>query len=256
MSADGDEARAARRAAEFVARHGDARAGLRARALADAHAAAALRAALEAEAPEWERRDGWVAAEAALEILAEQDALAGPLAERACAAVVRAQEADGSWPGADAAEAARIARTGLIAGLLARTRFARPRALHAAGSYLALRWTPARVRDGLPVVAGVLRFCANAGGDDAFADMALHACGRELERGWREGAWDAAAVARVFVDCDAASLPGTALRASELRAGIAALQAADGGLGARDEPIARRVARTLDALVAWARLPG
>ena len=54
-------------------------------------------------------------------------------------------------------------------------------------------------------------------GDVDVADEALQWCGRELERGFRIGAFDAVRVARVFVLCDAPALPGARLAAAEVR---------------------------------------
>ena len=61
------------------------------------------------------------------------------------------------------------------------------------------------------------------------SDAILQWCGRELERGYRAGAFDAVRTARVLVDCDAPSLPGARLAAGELVAALLGEQAPDGG---------------------------
>jgi hypothetical protein len=154
-----------------------------------------------------------------LATLADLCALGSPLAERAVAALSRAQLPDGSW--------GSLVDTGVCAGLLARSPFARPAALVAAGDFLASRWEPALVKQGgLDVVAAYAHYFANApheGGDGV-----LQWCGRELEHGFRSRRFDAVHTARVFVDCDARVLPGTRLEAAEVAQAVRAEQRADG----------------------------
>ena len=60
------------------------------------------------------------------------------------------------------------------------------------------------------------------------ADEALQWCGRELERGFRTGAFSPVAVGSVFARCDASALPGARLRADEVARALLAAQREDG----------------------------
>jgi hypothetical protein len=125
--------------------------------------------------------------------------------------------------------------------------------LRAASAFLAARWGPERVQSGDPIAIGAwAQWFANT--DDELADAGLQWCGRELERGFRTGAIDALATARVFALCDAQALPGARLGAEEVVLSLTAAQAADGGFGAGWDPTPVRVEATLDALAALARL--
>jgi hypothetical protein len=68
------------------------------------------------------------------------------------------------------------------------------------------------------------------------ADEALQWCGRELERGFLNGAFGAVAVARVFGRCDALALPGARLRADEVARALLAAQREDGGFPGEGPP--------------------
>jgi hypothetical protein len=85
--------------------------------------------------------------------------------------------------------------------------------------------------------------------DHDASDAILQWCGRELGRGFVTRAFDAVRTARVLVSCDAHGLPGRSARArgpgdrsltEQLRGRI----------------VRRRVAETLDGLVALRRLAG
>jgi hypothetical protein len=178
----------------------------------------------------------------------------GAEVERAVAILSAAQRDDGSWSlGDEPDEGARVVTTAQIAGHLAKTSCARPKVLRGAGAFLAARWGPELVQGGDPqAIAGLAQWYANT--NDELSDAALQWCGRELERGFRSGAIDALATARVFALCDAQALPGARLTADEVVLSLAAMQATDGGFGAGFDPIPRRVEATLDALAALARL--
>ncbi len=189
-----------------------------------------------------------------LGVLDDLGALRQPTVERACAYLSRAQADDGCWRSdAGASEQDVLLTTGMMAGLLAKTRWARPETLAAAGDYLAAGWSPDRLRsEGWPTIAAFAHFFANAAHD--LADEALQWCGRELERGYRTHRFDAVQTARVFTYCDAGVLPGTRITRAELVPVILAAQATDGGwLELGKDPLRTRVARTLDALVILAR---
>ena len=235
------------RARDFVLSHGDALQRGRATAFFDASARPSVCIAVARFAD----------ARGAAVALAVLDALGmrrGAEIERAVEVLAAAQRDDGSWSdsrGED--DDARVVATAQIAGLLAKTPFARPARLHAASGFLAARWGPERVQGGDPVaIAAWAQWFANT--DEELSDAGLQWCGRELERGFRTGAIDALAAARVFARCDAQSLPGARLGADEVVLSLAAAQADDGGFGAGGDPIALRVEATLDALAALARL--
>jgi hypothetical protein len=168
---------------------------------------------------------------------------------------VAAQQGDGSWsdrPGAPDDE--RIFATGMIAGYLAKAPFVRQSVLASAADYLAARWDPDRVK-GAAWGANAAYFHCFALVDHEQSDAILQWCGRELERGFLTGLYDAVRTARVFVLCKAHALPGSRLAAAELVARILDEQRDDGSYAASEDSSRRaRIARTLDALVALERL--
>ncbi len=185
--------------------------------------------------------------------LADGRSLHVPVVERLCRALEAGQREDGSWQGADASPDARLVLTGLLAGHLARTPFARPEALERAADLLAAHFTPERVKQGAywPLAACAQTF-ANFPHEES--DGILQWCGRELERDYRCGLVDALRAARVFHWCDTRSLPGGSLGLGELVGPIAALQQPDGGwLDPADPGPAARVGLTLDALAVLTR---
>ncbi len=176
------------------------------------------------------------------------------VAERACGWLLARQQPDGGWDEPDADEARRIALCGEVAGLLAKTPFARASALARAESFLAQHWSVERVQG--PSYAPILAYVhALANLQSELADEVLQWCGRELERGFRTHAFSAVAVARVFLRARARALPGASIEASEVVATLLAAQAADGGWPAEaGEP---RTLATLEAVEALLRLgPG
>jgi hypothetical protein len=250
------------RALAFVAACGDELAQRRARALAGRAGVApvvdllAERQLPDGGFPDPAARGAPASLEAtrrALAALADLGALHGALVARAADHLVRAQRADGSWPApGEASEAAALEATGRIAGLLARTACARASTLDAAAEWLAARFAPERVQ-GFAYGALAAYAATFANVPHEAGDAILQWCGRELERGFRTGAFDAARSARVLLDCDAPSLPGARLAPGEVVAALLLEQAADGGWpapGAASE----RVSRSLDALAALARL--
>jgi len=174
-----------------------------------------------------------------------------PVAERAAAWLLARQQADGGWsePGAD--EERRIALTGEVSGLLAKTPFARVSALARAEAFLAGHWSVERVQG--PRYAPILAYVhALAHLPSELADEVLQWCGRELERGFRTHSFAPVAVARVFLRARARALPGASIDASEVVATLLAAQEADGGWPA--EPATPRGITTLEAVEALLRL--
>ncbi len=250
------------RARRFLAAAGDALDVLRLDGLGDAEAAAAARAGVErCQQPDGEfgplhgaKPPGPVAAtREALSALADLRVRHAASLERAVAWLAAAQAPDGSWgdaaPGVD-----RFATTGLLGGLLGAGVYVRPATLEAAGAFLDAHWSPERVQGGAwQRVAATCAFFTNV--EHERADEALQWAGRELERGFRSGAFDGVRTARVFSWCGAVSLPGARLDPFELVASVLAGQGEDGGWGDPGAAAAVRVATTLDAGVALVRLP-
>jgi hypothetical protein len=169
----------------------------------------------------------------------------------AVAQLEKAQRPDGGFEGPDAPEGERVYTTGMLAGLLAKTPFARLRTVESAADSLARGFTPGLAQSGgLRVLAG-LAHCFGLIPHDR-SDEILQWCGRELERGLRSGVLGAVGVARVFACCGARALPGARLTAEDLAAAVAGEQGGDGGWPG-SEPRMRRVA-TLDAVVALLHL--
>jgi hypothetical protein len=136
----------------------------------------------------------------------------------------------------------------MLAGYLGKTPYARPATLDAASAWLAASWAPEQVRSGdWRAIAAWAHFFANV--PHELADAARQWFGRELERGFLTGRFDAVRTARVLLWCDATAIPGARLRAGELRDRILAEQQPDGGWAS---PSAR-VGHTLDALAALTR---
>ena len=239
-------ATAAERAQAFVEREGDALEGARAVALRNRSQNPALLERLAVQSAddlEGASRLLWLCTDASL--------LASPLARHLGGVLLRAQAADGAWrsPGDDLDAALR--RTGLLAGCLARSPFARPEMLDAAGDFLAAHWDPDRVSDGRWAELRAYA-CYFANAPHERGDEVLQWCGRELERGFRTRVFDAVATMRVLVDCDAHSLPGASFASGELLVALLTEQGADGSFGSAAEAAAR-VASTLDGLHALVR---
>jgi len=171
--------------------------------------------------------------------------------ERACDSLTASQQSDGSWSDREsAAEDERIFATGMIAGYLAKTPFVRQSTLASAADYLAARWSPDRLK-GSAWGANAAYFHCFALVRHEQADAILQWCGRELERGFRAGVYDAVRTARVFALCKAHALPGSRLAATELVARILDEQMDDGGYALPGDSSRRaRVSHTLDGLAA------
>lgn len=253
-----DGASSRERALAFVVAHGDAPTRARARALCGELAGSEALATL----PEPEEDAPAAAWLATLAFCGDVRAMRDPRVERACVALARAQAEDGGFD-AGGAEDARLQLSGTLGGYLARSPYVRPAALAALGDFLTERWSPERVKGARwENLASYAHFFANA--DHDAGDGILQWCGRELERGFRAGVFDAARTARVLVLCDAHALPGARLEREELLRALDDEQAPDGGFSAPEDPTSegvspeelmnRRVERSLEALSGLVRL--
>ena len=190
----------------------------------------------------------------ALALLADLRALRGPGVERAVSYLCARQRDDGAWsPGPEASESDVVTLTGMLAGYLARAPSARAASVEAAGAFLAAAFSPERVQgDAWDSLAAFAHFFANV--DCDLQDAALQWCGRELERGYRTGLYDAARTARVFTLCEVQALPGARIDGAQLVPALLAQQAEDGGFPAGPGGSSgTRVTATLDACLAWLR---
>ena len=162
----------------------------------------------------------------------------GPPVERAVAFLAGAQQADGGWLDPSAVgEEAEGALVATVCALLARAPSARLSSLRRAAVALGARWSRERVQGGsYPTIAGYLAALATLPAELDAADEALQWCGRELERGFRTGAFGAAAVAKVFSRCDALAVPGARLRADEVARALLAAQREDGSFPGEGPP--------------------
>jgi hypothetical protein len=228
------------RAAAYVEVHGDARA----RACADAligRRAASDAIALFAPTPD---------ASSLRESLAwcgDLRALGDPRVATWADALARDQASDGGFAPELSPEARRF-ETGMIAGLLAQSRYVRPEQLSAAAQFLAAQWSPDLVQGGSWQMIAAFATCfANVDHDES--DAILQWCGRELGRAFVTRAFDAVRTARVLVSCDAHGLPGAQLAREDLVIALVTEQRGDGSFDGG-------VAATLDGLVALRRLAG
>lgn len=257
----GAQASPLERAGDFLRRHGDALAAVRAEVLLGRRDPADL------ERPLGSRRcaaGGFgedvgdsmptlLGALRVLEILDEAGIRRGPLAEEAATWLGRAQREDGAWRASEADDGVEM--TGRIAGLLARLRCGSPRTLARAEAFLDESFAPERVETG--GIGPVLAFALPASsGLMERADEALQWCGRALEKGTLSGEIEASEALEALVRCDAEALPGARLEAGPLLLAFLARQAVDGGFGAVAGPTPERVEATLLAVRALRRFGG
>ena len=233
-------AEAALRAAAYVETHGDPRARARAEALVGRRSASDAIALLAPASDAPSLRES-------LAICDDLRALGDPRVAEWADALARDQSSDGGFAASLAPEARRF-ETGMIAGLLARTRYARPEQLLAAAEFLSTQWSPDLVQGGSWRMIAAFASCfANI--DHDASDAILQWCGRELGRGFVTRAFDAVRTARVLVSCDAHGLPGAQLAREDLVIALVTEQRSDGSF-------ADDVDTTLDGLVALRRLAG
>jgi hypothetical protein len=194
-----------------------------------------------------------------LEALADAACLRAGLAEEVARSLQSSQQPDGSWratgdrgePGLLLGPREALFLTGMLGAFLGRTARSSAFALRAAGGFLARHWSPALVQSGSwHAISAYAHFFSNVPHD--LGDAVLQWCGRELERGFRDGAIDAVWAARVFTLCDAHALPGARLDARELVPALLQTQSVDGGWPAPTTPA--RVSNTLWAALGLVKL--
>ena len=232
------------RALAFVLERGDAFARARARAFTGQCDPRRMDGFAEIDA---ERLDLQRAARL-LGICADLRVLGIPLVRDTCRQIAGRQGENGAWCAREAGEDEDLFLTGALGGSLAKTRYARPELLEAAGSFLSDRWSPDRLKSGdHRYLAAYAHFFANV--DHERSDEILQWCGRELERAFRTRRFDALRTTRILLDSDAPSLPGARFEQGELFVALISEQALDGSFGG-DVEISARVERTLDGLCA------
>jgi len=234
----------------FVTEHGDALARVRGDALAGRGNPRRVESLLAVDTQALDLQE----ALHVLRVCADLRVLGVSTVREICSGVSSCQAADGAWRVAGLDEEEVLHLSGALAGQLAKTRYARPDLLAAAGEYLAQRWSPDRVQDGRwRDLAAYAQFFANV--DHERSDEILQWCGRELERGFRSQRFDALRTMRILLDCDAHSLPGARFEPGELFVALVSQQASDGSFGAAPEASAR-LEDTLDALCALRHFSG
>ena len=260
----------------FVDRHGNALAGLRvrgvlgaepvedcARAIADTQLADGsfpLLGLSQAGAP---GLDSAMAAGLETPLLGTLEALVAlsdlgaqhhPCVEGAAGFAGSSQGVDGSWGAAGTAPEERLFVSGMLAGLLGRTRVIRPEVLEATGEFLAGMFSPDRVSGRQwEVLTAFGVFFTNVGHDQA--DSALQWIGRELERSHSMRVHEAVLTLRTLLHCQTLAVPGASLDPFLLLTDLLGEQGADGGFAefAAGED-ATRVEPTHDAILGTIRL--
>lgn len=190
----------------------------------------------------------------ALVALSDLGAQHHPCVEGAARFAGSSQGVDGSWGAGESEPEKRLFVSGMLAGLLGRTRVVRPEVLDAAGEFMAGLFSPDRVsgREWEALTAfGV--FFTNVGHD--MADSALQWIGRELERSHRMRVFEAVLTLRTLLHCQSLAVPGASLEPFLLLTDLLGEQGADGGFAefAAGED-ATRVEATLDAMLGTIRL--
>ena len=245
------------RARAFVGRHGEDLSRLRARALMGEAELADIEQVLEdrqdasgAVAPfTGAERAGLGSTTDALEWLADLQLLDLPGAQRAVGWIASSQLADGSFgEPPEAALEARLQQSGRVAPMLARMRCVALARLEAVGEFLAAQFSVERVQAGrFEDLAPFLPFFAIY--PHELSDAALQWCGRELERSFRGRRLSLLEAGRLFVRCEARSLPATRLDGREIVPALLATQRADGSFGSGDSEARSRVDDTLEAIL-------
>ena len=190
----------------------------------------------------------------ALSALSDLGELHAPCIESAAVFLAEEQADDGGW-GASALPAdSRLFVTGMLTGLLGRTRVVRPVVLTRASAFMESLWSQDRIADqAWPALTAFAVFFSSVDHDQA--DGALQWIGRELETGYRRRVYDAATTLRTLLHCQALGLPGASIEALALLDDLLNEQGADGGFAEFAPADDRsRVEPTLDAMLGILRL--
>lgn len=184
-----------------------------------------------------------------LGLLDDLRTLRGPVVGRAVQYLGATQRPEGFWEDAEADASDPTTATAMAGGYLAKTPYARPALLEAAGAWLGRGFSPERLTADAAAVAAFAHFFAVV--PHELSDAALQWCGRELERGYRTRRFAPQCVARVFLLARSRALPGARVTLGEAAQALLAAQEADGGWtpGPGAAPAAR-VAATLESATA------
>jgi hypothetical protein len=190
----------------------------------------------------------------ALVLLSDLGSLHAPCVEPIANHLLAVQQDDGSFGDPSWPAERRIFTTGMLAGLLGRTRVVRPQLLDDAGVFLAGLWAPERVEGrAWPALTAFGVYFSSVGHD--LSDEALQWVGRKLERGYRSRVYDAASTLRVMLLCDATAMPGSTIGPDELLRDLLAEQGLDGGFAELSPGGPRsRITPTLDSMLGIIRL--
>ena len=190
----------------------------------------------------------------ALSALSDLGELHTPCVEAATVFLADEQADDGGWGDPALPADSRLFVTGMLTGLLGRTRVVRPVVLTRAANFMDSLWSRDRIADrAWPALTAFAVFFSSVDHDQA--DGALQWIGRELETGYRRRVYDAATTLRTLLHCQALGLPGASIEAPALLDDLLNEQGADGGFAEFTQGDDRaRVEPTLDAMLGILRL--
>jgi len=190
----------------------------------------------------------------ALSVLSDLGELHTPCVESAATFLAEEQADDGGWGAPVLPADSRVFVTGMLTGLLGRTRVVRPVVLTRASAFMESLWSRDRIADrAWPALTAFAVFFSSVDHDQA--DGALQWIGRELETGYRRRVYDAATTLRTLLHCQALGLPGATIEAVALLDDLLNEQGADGGFAEFTPGDDRsRVEPTLDAMLGILRL--
>ncbi|MEE3327067.1 MAG: hypothetical protein VX252_07025 [Myxococcota bacterium] len=189
-----------------------------------------------------------------LSALSDLGELHAPYVESAAGFLAQEQAEDGGWGLASEPAENRLFVTGMLTGLLGRTRVVRPHVLTKASAFMERLWSRDRIEGrAWPAITAFAVFFSTVDHDQA--DGALQWLGRELEIGYRQRAFDAASTLRALLHCQALGLPGASIDIVALLEDLLNEQGQDGGFAelVQDGDVFR-VEPTLDAMLGILRL--
>lgn len=189
-----------------------------------------------------------------LSALSDLGELHAPCVELAARFLGEEQAEDGGWGRVTEPLENRLFVTGMLTGLLGRTRVVRPHVLTEASAFMERLWSRDRIEGrAWPAITAFAVFFSTVDHDQA--DGALQWLGRELEIGYRQRAFDAATTLRALLHCQALGLPGTSIDIVALLEDLLNEQGPDGGFAELvQDGDAFRVEPTLDAMLGILRL--